>query len=323
MNLAPILLFVYNRAEHTKQTIEALLKNEFAEDSELFIFADGPKPDASESVLQQIAEVRNYIHTIQGFKKIEIFERKTNAGIDVSEREGVSSVLKKYDRCIVFEDDLITHPFCLRFINECLEKYKSDHRISMVGAYNVNMVVPINYRKDVFLMHRCCSYCWGMWRDRWVGADWTLSGVQDMLSNPLERDRFDRGGHDMSRMLEQQLKEGYLTWDISWDYIMYQKDAYVLRPVKSLVYNIGFDGTGVHCGNMDAKSMIAPFPTSRNYNIKLPAIVKVNSRMELYFRNFYDHVSSHRYPVVEYIDRLQVALGLRTRVKNLFRSLIG
>jgi len=43
MNLAPIVLFTYNRPWHTRQTVEALKKNELAQDSELFIFSDGWK----------------------------------------------------------------------------------------------------------------------------------------------------------------------------------------------------------------------------------------------------------------------------------------
>ncbi|MDR2521309.1 MAG: hypothetical protein LBC72_01970, partial [Spirochaetaceae bacterium] len=44
--LAPVVLFVYNRPEHTLQTLEALKKNTLASESILYIFADGPKKDA-------------------------------------------------------------------------------------------------------------------------------------------------------------------------------------------------------------------------------------------------------------------------------------
>jgi len=43
LNLAPIVLFTYNRPWHTMQTVEALKKNELAQESELFIFSDGWK----------------------------------------------------------------------------------------------------------------------------------------------------------------------------------------------------------------------------------------------------------------------------------------
>ena len=56
MSISPIVLFVYNRPWHTRQTVEALQKNELAEDSELFIFSDGPKHVAAE---EAVREVRN------------------------------------------------------------------------------------------------------------------------------------------------------------------------------------------------------------------------------------------------------------------------
>lgn len=43
MILSPIVLFVYNRPDHTRQTVKALQKNELAEQSELFIYIDEAK----------------------------------------------------------------------------------------------------------------------------------------------------------------------------------------------------------------------------------------------------------------------------------------
>ena len=40
---APVILFTYNRPEHTRRTIEALAKNELAQDTELFVFSDAAK----------------------------------------------------------------------------------------------------------------------------------------------------------------------------------------------------------------------------------------------------------------------------------------
>ena len=48
--LAPIALFVYNRVEHTRETVEALKRNTLAKESDLFIFSDGPKTGQEENV---------------------------------------------------------------------------------------------------------------------------------------------------------------------------------------------------------------------------------------------------------------------------------
>ena len=60
-NLAPIVVFTYNRLWHTKQTIEALQKNDLAEESELYIFSDGPKNKDSSN---EVNDVREYIKKI-------------------------------------------------------------------------------------------------------------------------------------------------------------------------------------------------------------------------------------------------------------------
>jgi len=47
LDLAPIVLFVYNRPDHTRQTVEALQKNELAKESELFIYSDAAKNETA------------------------------------------------------------------------------------------------------------------------------------------------------------------------------------------------------------------------------------------------------------------------------------
>lgn len=47
--LAPVVLFTYNRPDHTKRTIEALAANELADQTELFVFSDAPKAKKDES----------------------------------------------------------------------------------------------------------------------------------------------------------------------------------------------------------------------------------------------------------------------------------
>ena len=56
MELAPIVLFVYNRPEHTRACLEYLERNELAAESELYVFADGVK--AGSEVAIQTVECR-------------------------------------------------------------------------------------------------------------------------------------------------------------------------------------------------------------------------------------------------------------------------
>ncbi len=101
--ISPIVLFVYNRPWHTKQTVEALQKNELAIKSELFIYSDAPKNKEAE---EKVNEVREYIRAINGFKKVTLIERDKNWGLANSIIDGVTKIVNEYGKIIVLEDDL-------------------------------------------------------------------------------------------------------------------------------------------------------------------------------------------------------------------------
>src|SRR4051812_27807168 len=99
MRLAPIALFVYNRPEHLRQTVEALAKNELAEQSELFVFSDGPK---SERDAESVEEVRRYLRGLDaGFKNMQVVEQQVNLGLAHSIISGVTGVCRQHGQIIV------------------------------------------------------------------------------------------------------------------------------------------------------------------------------------------------------------------------------
>ena len=132
-NLAPIALFVFNRLDNTKQTVEALKKNKLADQSELFIYSDGPR---GQDTVAEVNNVRQYIKTITGFKRIKIIEHNINLGLATSIITGVTKIVNKYGKIIVLEDDLITSKYFLKFMNEALEIYKDNKKIWHISGWN-------------------------------------------------------------------------------------------------------------------------------------------------------------------------------------------
>src|SRR3989339_698479 len=130
--LSPIVLFVYNRLEHTRKTIEALQKNELAKDSELFLYSDGPK---NEENIKKVNEVRKYINSIDGFKKVKIVEREINFGLARSIIAGVTDIVNKYGKIIVLEDDIVTSPYFLTFMNDALCLYENEEKVMHISGY--------------------------------------------------------------------------------------------------------------------------------------------------------------------------------------------
>ena len=278
MNLSPIAFFVYNRPFHTKKSIESLVRNNLAGNSDLFIFSDAAKDD---SVLEDVKEVRKFIKTISGFKNIEIIEREKNLGLANSIINGVTSVIERYGKVIVIEDDLICSTNFLRFINEALEFYEDKKKIFSVTGYNYPerlMKIPRNYNYDVYFCPRCSSWGWGTWKDRWEKADWKLKNIDEFLKNKKLRKEYSYSGEDKIDMLIAQIQGKIDSWATRWEYTQFINNGYTVYPVKSFINNIGFDGTGINSG-YDKKYFYEEGLIDLDYNIKFIDDIKLNKEI--------------------------------------------
>lgn len=283
-NFSPIILFVYNRLQHTRLTVEALLKNHLAKDSDIYIFADGAKEGDSEEKKHKVEEVREYIHTISGFKTITIEEAPKNKGLANSVIYGVTKVMEKHGKAIIVEDDIITNPFFLTFMNDCLNKYEDDKRLYSIGAYAYDIRFPHWHKENVYVVPRVESWGWATWKDRWDTADWQVTDYEKMLATPSMVKEFRRGGRDLWHMLKNQMEGKIDSWAVRWHYSMYKQNAYCLYPKKGYASNIGFDGSGVHCDSTSTGSSAAMQASEQSYDIVLPDTLNEDKYIE---RSFY------------------------------------
>jgi len=247
--LAPIAFFCFNRADKTKAVLEALAKNDLASESEIFIFCDGPRNIKD---LPKIKEVHDVIDNISGFKKTHIIKREINHGSQFSIIYGINSVLEKHDSIIVVEDDIITAPSFLKFLNHSLEFYKNEKNIWCLTGFNYPknlLTLPKNYAEDIFFVRdKNASWGWATWKDRWQKIDFELKDFGDFIKDKKRTKEFNRAAGNMVEMLRFQ-KEGKI---IQMAYAMFKNKAYTMHPVKTLVKNIGFDESATHtASNMD------------------------------------------------------------------------
>lgn len=247
MKLAPIALFVYNRPAHTRQTVEALQKNEFATESELFIFSDAPKkPEAAAAV----SEVRQYIRTISGFKSVGIIERDRNWGLANSVIDGVTRLCDEHGRAIVLEDDLLTSTYFLRFMNEALARYQDAPQVMQISGYM--FPVKVESGSETFFLPFTTSWGWATWQRAWKYFDPSAAGYQALKNDRAKRKAFDLEGEGgYCKMLESQLRGEIDSWAIRWYLSVFMHNGLVLYPSQALVENTGFDGSGTHCGKHD------------------------------------------------------------------------
>ncbi|MDP2156825.1 MAG: glycosyltransferase [Nitrospirota bacterium] len=247
MEYAPIILFAYNRPEHLRRTIESLKHNEEARDSDLFIYSDGPK---TPSATLKVAEVRAYLKTIEGFRQVTAIERQENMGLARSVIAGVSEIIGRFSRAIVLEDDLVTSPYFLRFMNEALVRYENDDLVMQISGHM--FPVEIDTEDDALFLPFTTSWGWATWKRAWEHFDPAMTGYAVLKKDRDRRRKFNLdGAYAYFRMLEAQFKGKIDSWAIRWYLSVFMLDGLALFPVKTLVNNIGFDGSGMHCGYSD------------------------------------------------------------------------
>lgn len=293
MIYAPIALFVYNRLSHTRQTVEAILLNEEAAESDIYIFSDAPR---DVTVYEMVSEVRSYIRSIEGFKTITIIERETNFGLAQSIIGGVTTLCEDYGKVIVLEDDLVTSPNFLSYMNNALHKYEKENSVMQIAGY----MFPVNLEldEDALFMSFISSWGWATWQRAWKYLDIGAKGYPILEKDLKLRNKFDLDGHySYFKMLKAQQQGKTQSWAIIWYLSVFLKDGLILYPKKTLVSNLGFDGSGVNC----AVSTIKESQLDVSFHVKmLPQHVAISEVQDTVLAN----MPSPQFSIGSIINRL-------------------
>jgi hypothetical protein len=245
INQAPIVLFVYNRPKLTRQTVEALRRNMLSDKSDLIIFSDGPKDSID---IKSVQEVRKYINTIDGFKTVTVIERETNVGLAPSIIDGVTKVCNENGRVIVLEDDLITSPYFLLYMNQALETYKDVHQVISIHGY----IYPVSTKlPEIFFIKGADCWGWATWKRGWVLFENDGKKLLKEISGKRLVKEFNfNNSYDYTKMLRNQIKGKNDSWAIRWYASAFLRDKLTLYPGSSLVQNIGIGDSATHGSNI-------------------------------------------------------------------------
>lgn len=292
---APILLFVYNRPVHARQAVKSLLDNSLAKESDLFVYSDAAKGNDDE---KEVDEVRRFIKEIKGFKSVNITERKENWGLASNIIDGVTTLVERYGRVIVLEDDLVVAPHFLDFMNDALETYKDEPRVGHIQAYDFtnNPSLP-----DTFLIKWTGSWGWATWRDAWKH----FNPDGKALLAELERRKLTRifdfnGKYGFTRMLRRQIEGKNNSWAIRWNASLFLDDILSLNVGRSLVSNTGFDGSGTNCGGGGLyKSTLF----TERLNVEKISPIEENKEARKAYSLYYAHTNSFMAKAIRRIKR--------------------
>ena len=244
MTLAPIVIFSYDRPKHLQQTLDALAKNELASKSNLFIYCDGAKDSAPAEQVTRIQENRRVAREANGFKSVTVIERPKNVGLKANIVGAVTEIVNKYGRIITLEDDIVTSPGFLHFMNEALEIYKNDDKVMHISGYMWPHRWPLP--ETFFYQVPYPGGGWATWERAW---QYYNDDVDELYykweSKWVKFNKF--GGDYLQKQLIANFKGEMNTWFIKWHAVLLERNALTLYPGKSLTNNIGFDELASNC----------------------------------------------------------------------------
>ena len=244
-DLAPIIVFCYDRIDVLKTTIATLSTNTYADQSDLYVFCDGPQ---NESNKLKTDEVRLFVKGIQGFRQLNIIESEVNKGLAPSVISGVSKVLETHDKVIVIEDDLILSTNFLAWMNETLEKYKDNEQVFSISGFCPHVQgLGDNYPYDGFFTQKAHSWGWATWRNRWEKVDWEVKDWNVFSQSKHLQKAFNSIGSEMSGLLFDQMSGRKSSWWVRFSYTQFKLGKMTLYPVLSKVINDGFTNEATHC----------------------------------------------------------------------------
>ena len=251
---APIVLFVYNRYDHTRKTVEALMRNQLANRSKLYVFVDYVNNEAER---EKLSEMYNYLNSLEDqhkFESVEIRHADRHRGLANSVISGVTEIVNRYEKVIVLEDDIVTCPIFLQYMNACLNYFENDKDIWSISGYAIPEEHLMKMNNMLYLSCRADSWGWATWKDRWDTIDWSIPDYPQFKWNLIKRMKFNKGGGDMAFMLDRQRRGEVDSWAIRWCYNQYQQGKFTVYPTQSYVENIGFDGSGTNYTSASIKS---------------------------------------------------------------------
>jgi putative methyltransferase (TIGR04325 family) len=226
-----------------------LTANYLADKSNLFIYSDGPKSNANEEDINKIYEVRQIIKMRSWCKSVKITESKTNKGLARSIIEGVTEVLNKFERVIVLEDDLLTSPYFLRYMNIALELYNNCSDVASINGF----FVPVKRKlPETFFLNFSDCLGWGTWNRSWALFEQDGEKLFEEIVRKNLSYKFDlNGSYNYTQMLADQANGKIDSWAIRWYASNFLENKLSLCPKFSLVKHFGNDGSGANFGESD------------------------------------------------------------------------
>ncbi|MBC8488093.1 MAG: hypothetical protein H8D45_18845 [Bacteroidetes bacterium] len=285
-------LFVYNRPHHTKQVLEGLKRNNI---DKLYIFCDGPKPGED---TENIDQTRDLVKSID-WCDTKIVMQEYNLGLVANTVSGIYTMLEENDAAVVLEDDCVPRSDFWYYMSTCLRNYQHSDKVMHVNGYQLPIKIRRSSRYDVFFTALPQSWGCGVWKRSWQYFRMDISDAADYFKRP-ESTRLTSLCPLIEDGIQRVIRGDISSWVYRWYYLINLNKGFCVAPYKSLIRNIGHDGTGVHCGESNIYNI-----DDTEWNKELFTNKKLKLPEKIFRDKYMDAQTPHFYGKIRRVDRVK------------------
>ena len=267
----PVLITMFNRPDHAASVLEAVAARK---PKRLFLAVDGPR-EGVPGDLAGVEACRSLVSRVDWNCEVHTRFRESNLGCRRGMIDGVSWFFGVVESGVVLEDDCLPEDGMLDYCGRAIEAYREERRVIQISGF-AHEKRRLN---RAYFLPLASSWGWATWRDRWEEY---LENHEEIalkiLADPGLCEAFDLGGtYRYSKMLQRSLAGEISSWAVFFQAFVFWQKGIVLYPPSSLIQNIGFDGSGAHCGERKTNEE-CPCP-ARNSSIRLPRRAAISNWM--------------------------------------------
>lgn len=230
----PVLLLVFNRPE---QALLVFRQIRLQQPEQLFIAADGPRPDKPEDAALCEDTRMAILKSIDWPCNVQTLFRPHNLGCGKAVSSAIDWFFDHVPEGIILEDDCVPDPTFFSFCTAMLEKYRFNDTIMHINGSNYQSGA-IRGMASYYFSRYAHVWGWATWRRAWQQYDFSLRRYQHNSRKGL------------NTFLRAELQSIYDakadTWDIQWFMTVWFCKGWVITPNISLVKNIGYGKEATH-----------------------------------------------------------------------------
>jgi hypothetical protein len=256
----PVVLVMFNRPKHTRAVFDQIAA---IRPKELFVIADGPRPDRPDDVAK-CRESRAVLDRVDWHCDLHTNFSDSNLGCRRRVSSGLDWVFDRVDRAVIVEDDCVPDPSFFPFCAELLDLYQDEPRVRTISGTNF-LFGKARTRWSYHFSSYHSIWGWATWRRSWQRVDMAMrqwpqvrdeGWIGDMVGGNRKWAKFWAIRFD--RVYEGRTD----SWAYPYLFSCWLDDSLAVTPNWNLVSNTGIGEGATHTPEA-ARYLNSPVETMR------------------------------------------------------------